>query len=159
MATEAFTTYVPGRGAVPATAADAEAMDALAQGVPYRAVFTRAKPRSLRQHRMLFALIKIARENYDGEITDKVVLNVLKLRTGHVEVTQLKSGEVIMAPSSISFQAMDQDAFNKWFPRAVDVLCRDFVPGLSHDLAMREIEHRSGQGAAGANNSRRLAHA
>lgn len=157
MATEAFITYEPGRGAIPATAADAEAMDALTKGASYRAVFTRAKPRSLRQHRLLFALIKIARENYDGEITEKTVLNVLKLRTGHVEVAKLPSGEIIMAPSSINFHSMDQDAFNLWFPRAVDVLCRDFVPGLAHDLAMREIEKRSGQGAGGVSSPARAA--
>jgi hypothetical protein len=151
MATEAFITYEPGKGAVPATSADAEALDALVQGKPYRAVFTRAQPRSLRQLRMLFALVQIARENYDGEITKDAVLDVLKLRTGHVRVTQLPSREVVMAPASINFASMDQDAFNEWFPRAVDVLCRDFVPGLAHELAMREIEKRSGQERGGGN--------
>jgi hypothetical protein len=157
MAMEAFITYQPGKGAIPATSADAEAMDALTQGVSYRAVFTRAQGRSLRQHRMLFALIEIARENYDGELTKDAVLDVLKLRTGHVRVTQLPSREVVMAPASISFASMDQDAFNEWFPRAVDVLCRDFVPGLAHDLAMREIEYRSGQGAGGVGSASRAA--
>lgn len=159
MATEAFVVYHPGKGTAPATAADAEAMDELAQGVTYRATFTRAQGRSIRHHRLLFALIEIARENYDGVLTKEAVLDVLKLRTGHVRLTQLATGEVIMAPASINFASMDQDAFNKWFPRAVDVLCRDLCPGLDHALAMREIERRSGQGAAGANNPRRLAHA
>lgn len=157
MATEAFVTYQPGKGAIPVTPADAEALDELSQDVTYRATFTRAQGRSLRHHRLLFALIEIARENYDGELTKDAVLDVLKLRTGHVRLTQLATGEVIMAPASINFASMDQDAFNKWFPRAVDVLCRDLCPGLAHDLAMREIERRSGQGAAGANNSRRVA--
>jgi hypothetical protein len=150
MATEAFITYDPMTGAGPATMADAEAMNDLAQGVVYRATFTRAQGRSLRHHRLLFALIEIARENYDGELTKDAVLDVLKLRTGHVRLTQLASGEVIMAPASINFASMDQDAFNEWFPKALDVLCRDFVPGLAHDLAMREIERRSGQGSGSA---------
>lgn len=148
MATEAFITYQPGKGAIPASSADAEALDELAQGVTYRGTFTRAQGRSIRHHRLLFALIEIARENYAGELTKDAVLDVLKLRTGHVRLTQLASGEVIMAPASINFASMDQDAFNKWFPRAVDVLCRDLCPGLERELAMREIERRSGQGPA-----------
>lgn len=36
---------------------------------------------------------------------------------------------MIMAPASISFESMDQDAFNAWFPRAVDVIAREFLNG------------------------------
>ena len=92
----------------------------------------------------LVALIKIARENYAQPITSEAVKEVLKLRTGHVNIVQLSTGEVIMFPASISFEKMDQDQFNQWFPRAVDVLCRDFCPGLDRVMAMREIEREAG---------------
>ena len=128
----------------PTGPAEQEAMLNLAGDVDYRVVCTRAGGRSIKHHRLLFALIKIARENYDGEISTDAVKEILKLRTGHVRVVALPSGEVVMFPASISFEAMDQDAFNKWFPRAVDVLCRDFIPGLDHQLAMREIEREAG---------------
>lgn len=64
----------------PTSAADEEAMDGLSSGVTYRAVITRAKGRSVQHHRLLFALIGMARENFDGELSIAAVLDVLKLR-------------------------------------------------------------------------------
>jgi hypothetical protein len=143
VATEFFLRRINGR-LTPETASDAEAMDELSSGVTYRAVLTRAAGRSIQHHRLLFALISIARENYDGPISTDAVLDVLKVQTGHVHVVKLMTGAVILTPASISFAKMDQDVFNKWFERAVDVLTRDFVPGLSADLARREIDRRAG---------------
>lgn len=125
---------------IAATMADVEVLDGLAQGSDYRAVLTRAQGRSVRQNRLLFGLIKIIRENYPEHLTNQAITDTLKLLTGHVNVVKLVTGQVIMTPASISFQAMDQDAFNKWFPRAVDAMCREFVPGLTSEVAMREIE-------------------
>lgn len=143
MAVEFFAQRVNGRIA-PETSADAEAMDDLAGGKTYRIVATRAAGRSVQAHRLLFALIGIARENYDGPISTKTVLQILKLRTGWVDVVSLLSGEVIMIPKSIDFQSMGRDEFTAWFPKAIDVLCRDFCPGLTEDLARREIDRRAG---------------
>lgn len=130
---------------VPATAGDAEIMDELSADVTYRGVLTRPTGRSIRHHKLLFALIKMAVENYDGPITSATVLDVLKIRTGHVNVVALLSGEIIMTPKSISFVNMGQDDFNRWFEKALVVLCRDFIPGLADHLARREIERQSGQ--------------
>ncbi len=126
----------------PTSAADEEAMDGMTSGVTYRAVITRAKPRSLQQNRLLFALIGIARENFDGEMSKDAVLDVLKLKTGHVRITKLPRGEMIMAPASINFQSMDQDAFNEWFPRAVDVIAREFMNGADPLAVTREAHAR-----------------
>lgn len=143
MATEFYGVYLPGRGLGAATGADEECMDALTPKATYRVVCTRAQRRSIRQNGLLFALISIAQDSYDGDLGKDAVLDVLKLRTGHVRVTQLKSGEMIMAPKSIAFDRMDQDDFNAWFPKAVTVLCRDFCPGLEEHIAAREIEARA----------------
>jgi len=131
-------------GIGPVNAAEEEAMGAMSGEADYRVVCTRIGRRSNRHHRFLFALIGIARENYAEPISTENVKEVLKLRTGHVNVIGMASGEVLTLPKSISFESMDQDAFNAWFPRAVDVLCRDFCPGLERHLAMREIERRAG---------------
>ena len=128
----------------PVSAAEHEAMMELAGGAEYRVTCTRVSRRSAKHMRFLFALIKIARENYDEPLSSDAIKEVLKIRTGHVHVVKSATGEMIMFPASISFEKMDQDAFNKWFPRAVDVLCRDFCPGLDKVLAMREIEREAG---------------
>jgi hypothetical protein len=149
MATEAIVQRTP-RGIVAASMADVEAMDGMTYGVDYRAVFTRMGRRSVRQNRLLFGLIKIIRENYPEPLTAHAIKETLKLLTGHVNVVQLQTGQVVMTPKSISFEKMDQDAFNAWFPRAVDAMCREFVPGLTVEAAQREIEKiafDSGKGA------------
>jgi hypothetical protein len=127
-----------------ASAPDAETMDTLAEGVDYRAVLTRVQGRSVQHNRLLFALIKIAGENCDEELTTRAILDVLKLKTGHVQVSKLPSGEIMMTPSSISFEKMDQDEFNKWFPRAIDVIARDFLNGADPLALTREVHARAG---------------
>ena len=142
MATELLAQKINGR-LVPETMSDVQAFDDLSTGVTYRVKLTRAAGRSVKHHRLLFALIGIAVDNYDGAITADAVLDVLKLETGHVNVIKAASGQVFLTPKSIAFAKMDQDAFNKWFAKAVDVICRDFVPGLAAELAMREVDRRA----------------
>ena len=139
-----FIARFDGSRVLPVNPGEDEAMNSLARDVDYRVSCTRVRGRSVQHLRFLFALIKIARENYAQPITSEAVKEVLKLRTGHVNIVQLSTGEVIMFPASISFEKMDQDQFNQWFPRAVDVLCRDFCPGLDRVMAMREIEREAG---------------
>lgn len=122
------------------TLSDAEAIEALSREVDYRAKITRAVGRSIKHHRLLFGLIKVIRDSYPEPLTDKAVLGALKLLTGHVEPLRLQSGQIVLIPSSINFESMDQDEFNVWFQRAVEAMCREFVPGLSKADAVREIE-------------------
>ena len=93
-------------------------------------------------HRLLFALIKICRDNTPVEppLTTRAVLQFLKLRTGHVDVVKLDSGEVVLFPASIAFENMPHRSFRTLVPKAVDVMCRDLVPGLTSEQARREIE-------------------
>lgn len=141
MAHELFVVKTAGGGLIPATAADAEALDAVEAGQTYRAVLTTARGRSLEQHRLLFAMIKLIIENspIEPKLTKDTVLAVLKLRSGHVKVASLPSGEVIMFPASIAFEKLPQDRFNVWFEKALDIMCRDFVPNLPVETARREI--------------------
>ncbi len=124
-----------------ATMADAEMIDTLASNISYRAKFTRLAGRSLLQHRLLFGLIKVIRDNtpVDPPMNSKTILNALKLKTGHVDLATLPNGEILMFPASIAFENMEQDDFTPWFDKAVDVMCRDFVPGLNNADAKREI--------------------
>jgi hypothetical protein len=140
------TVFAPGsalRRLTVETELDAEALDALKADATYRVEIVQPKvTRSIRQHRLLFGLIKLIRQNTPVEppLSKKAVLNVLKLQTGHVEPVKLKSGEVVLTPASIAFEAMPQEEFNPWFERALAVMCQDFLPGLSVETARREIE-------------------
>ena len=122
---------------------DAEALSTLKAEATYRVeiVLPRDK-RSINQHRLLFGLIKLIQDNAPTEtpLSSDAILAALKIRTGHVKVCGLPSGEVILYPDSISFANMPQTKFNPWFEKAVTVMCRDFVPGLTENTARREIE-------------------
>lgn len=130
-------------GLWPVSAIDAEIIDAIPSGVDYRAVLTRVQGRSVQHNRLLFALINIAIENCEGVISKRAIIDILKLKTGHVEVSTLPSGELMMTPSSISFDKMDQDQFNLWFPRAVDVIARDFLNGIDPLSLTKEVHDRA----------------
>lgn len=140
------TVFAPGsalRRLTVETELDAEALGALKADATYRVEIVQPKgTRSIRQHRLLFGLLKLIRDNTDvqPQLTTKTILNVLKLRTGHVNVVSLPSGEIVMTPASIAFEAMPQEEFNPWFEKALGVMCRDFLPGLSVETARREIE-------------------
>lgn len=142
----ATTVFAPGsalRRLTVETELDSEALGVLKADAVYRVdiVLPRDK-RSVLQHRLLFGLIKLIQDNAPTEtpLSSDAILAALKIRTGHVKVCGLPSGEVILFPASISFANMPQSEFNPWFEKAVAVMCRDFVPGLKEDTAKREIE-------------------
>jgi hypothetical protein len=142
MSKVAFYTPSPKGGLVPVHLADAEVGRSLTVGKIYKVEIKESRRRSLGQHRLLFALIKIIVENSPCEtpLTDRVVLQALKLKTGLVDLAKLPSGEILMFPKSISFQTMPQEEFNEWFEKALFVMSRDFVPDLTVAAARAEIE-------------------
>lgn len=98
------------------------------------------KPRSVKNHRLLFALLRITVENTEGKWADeKVLLDDLKLATGLFETrVSALTGLPYPVPASISFAAMSQDRFLPWFEKAVAV-CAD-VLGCTPEELLGEVE-------------------
>jgi hypothetical protein len=96
------------------------------------------KPRSVRQHRLLFGLIKLTMDNTDRWATKEVLLNDLKLATGLFE-TRISAfnGMPYPVPASISFGSMPQSAFNEWFQKAAAALAG--VLGCTAEDLIREV--------------------
>ena len=88
------------------------------------------RPRNLAFHRKLFAMLNIVLDNQDHFKSVDDLLEVCKLRTGHCHTVLTKAGEVKIT-DSISFAAMDQDAFNNFYNRACAWVCSEVIPGLS----------------------------
>lgn len=78
------------------------------------------RPRSIRHHRKLFALLRIVTENTDRWANETLLLEDLKLATGLFS-TRVSgfTGMPYPVPASISFAAMDQTAFAAWYERAL----------------------------------------
>jgi hypothetical protein len=97
-----------------------------------------SRPRSIRQHRLLFGLISKTMENTDRWATKDVLLDDLKLATGlfTTRVSEF-TGMPYPVPASISFGSMPQDAFNEWFPKAAAALAG--VLGCTAEELIREV--------------------
>lgn len=99
------------------------------------------KARSIRQHRWLFALLRIVVQNADSRWADEqVLLEDLKLATGLFETrVSAITGMPYPVPASISFSAMPAERFGAWLDKAVAVLAQD-VLRVAPEALRAEIE-------------------
>lgn len=88
------------------------------------------QPRNIRFHNKLFAMLQIILDNQDHYKSIDDLLDVCKLRVGHVHVIGTKHGDVRL-PKSISFASMSADEFAEFYDRAVDWVTSEVIPGLT----------------------------
>ena len=92
-------------------------------------------------HRKMFALLSRVQENCsDRYPTVEWLLTALKIATGHVDTIITKSGDTVYVPRSIDFANMSQDAFEPFYNKCIEIICRDILPGLNNDDLARELE-------------------
>ena len=117
-----------------------EPADELLASIPdgREVLVTVRKPRSIRQHRLLFGLIKKTMENTDRWATKDVLMDDLKLVTG-LFTTQISAftGMPYPVPASISFASMRQEDFQLWFQKAAAALAG--VLGCTAEELIREV--------------------
>lgn len=97
-------------------------------------------PRNIRFHRKYFGLLKIVLDNLpspaifetpSGQVieiktTDDLLWHC-KMQTGHYEQKVTLGGKIIFEPKSISFAAMGEDEFEKFYSDTIDVLLKYFI--------------------------------
>lgn len=87
------------------------------------------RPRNPDHHRLAFAVLqKIA--SAKGE-TVETVLTWLKVALGRVDFVMLPSGKTVACPQSISFSAMSQDEFQRFWNEALPLITEHILPGLT----------------------------
>ena len=97
------------------------------------------RERNLQHHRKLFVLLSTIFENQSAYKSLDDLLDVAKLSVGHCKAIQTKEG-LVKIPLSISFAAMDQDAFNAFYEKIVDWCVSTVIPGLSRRDLDAEVE-------------------
>lgn len=98
------------------------------------------RPRHIKHHRKLFALLNLVVENQDHYQTVEQLLNALKCATGHADEYPMKNGGgVVMIPRSISFASLGQDEFEQVYDRFVSVICRQVIPGMDENELKAEV--------------------
>lgn len=100
-----------------------------------------ARPRHGKHHRKFFALLNLVAENSETYDTTEKALVAVKLVTGHCDpVIHPETGELLQIPRSISYDAMDQDEFDRFYEAAIDGVLRHILPGMDRDTADRLLE-------------------
>lgn len=122
---------------VPADAHAAEFLESLKDG--REIIVSVRKARNPLHHRLFFALLRKVVENSEDWNTEEELLDAVKMATGHVERRHRLDGEEYLVPRSISFAAMDQIKFRRFFDRAVWLLATK-VLGCTPDELLGEVD-------------------
>lgn len=98
------------------------------------------RPRNVRHHRKLFALLNLVQDNTDRWPTVETLLDDLKISTGLFETrVNAVTGIPYVVAKSISFASMSQDEFEQWFDKAVDLICKQ-VLDMDREYLLAEID-------------------
>ena len=96
------------------------------------------RPRNPKHHRKLWALLSVVFENQTAFATVEDLLNAIKLATGLFDTGKTVDGVPYVVPQSISFASMDQNRFEQWYEKALDVIMTKIVPLIDR----RDLESR-----------------
>jgi hypothetical protein len=121
---------------------DEEGLEALRTVPDGRDVMVEFKrSRNPRHHRLLFALLNLCVERLDAFPTTDLALTALKIGCGHFDAfIDKESGRSFYVPRSISFAAMDQTSFAKFFDDAIQLIATRWAPpGTTPESIRREI--------------------
>ena len=96
-----------------------------------------SKPRSLAQHRLFWSVLTHVSDAtaYDGP---EQLLVALKVALGRFDLMKLPNGKVVPVPQSVAFASMPGDEFRRFFDDAMNLICRDVLPGVSVDEILRD---------------------
>lgn len=105
---------------------------------------TISRTRSTKQHRFFWAILNKICENHAEYRRAEQLLLWLKIRLGYVEEVRFHNDKVWWVAQSISFNAMDQEEFRKFFHAALDVIVEEVIPGLNTSELIVEVEQLLG---------------
>ena len=101
--------------------------------------------RSVPQLRLYFGMLELVVENLEQDTTTEVLHEWVKKRCGVTADILLRNGETDTVAGSIAFEAMENDAFQIFFKRAIDLIVEHIIPGMdSAALEARAREMISG---------------
>lgn len=120
-------------GFAPADEASQELVKKFKLGEVYKADVV--KPRSYRNHKLIFAMLSLTFENQDQYKDFETFRKAVAIEAGHTEEIITPSGEIYRIPKSISYDALDQIAFTKVSAEMMAVCC-----SMLHGVGADELE-------------------
>lgn len=137
-----------GNALVPVTAAAVAAMKRIEVGE--KLWITVDRRRSVQQHRLFFAILTVAAEATEYETADRLLV-ALKLRLGKFDLLRLPGkAEPVPVPHSVSFAAMKQDEFQKFFDDCMTVIFGEVLAEESKAEVLAECQAMLNQQDAAA---------
>lgn len=98
-------------------------------------------PRNGQHHRKFMALLQLVAENSETYNTVAKALVAVKLAAGYFDpVPDPRTGEIVPALHSISYDAMDQDTFETFYSAALDGVLQVILPTMERDTAERLMD-------------------
>lgn len=105
-----------------------------------------SRPRNYGFHKKFFALVRLTYRNLPEHLhamlrirSEEDMLLSMKLELGYAD-TVWYGGRQVAVPKSISFAAMDQREFERFFARAVDLVLTLYLRGTDRKELLDEIE-------------------
>jgi len=100
-------------------------------------------PRNSGYHKKFFAMLRLVIDNMPDKFAiyrnEDLLLDELKMQTGHVELRESLGGKAYFRPASISFANMDQKEFETFFHNCLDVVIKYFLPNMKEEEILQEL--------------------
>lgn len=104
-----------------------------------------SRPRNYEFHKKFFALVRLTFENLPEHLhymlgiwNEDDLLTCIKLDLG-LAATIYHGGKEIIKVGSISFAAMDNTEFERFYQRAVDIILNKYLRGTDRETLLEEI--------------------
>lgn len=101
------------------------------------------KVRNGKYHRLFFAILKLISENSNPHISEEQALYFAKVAAGCGAWVDTGRKE-LFAPNSISFAAMDQNAFEEFVKKAIPPVVTRFMEGTAPEAVIQEAKEIAG---------------
>lgn len=103
--------------------------------------FEWSRPRNGPHHRKFMALLNLVTENSERYDTIPKALVAVKLAAGYFDPhIDPSTGEIVPVVHSISYDAMEQDEFDKFYSAALDGVLQTILPTMDKDTAEKLLD-------------------
>lgn len=130
-----------GNALVPHAPYDHEILSMFPEGVPLRASF--AQPRSLPRHRLYWVVLRLVIKNSNYFATVEGLHKTLLTACGVTEPLITLEGEIVLIPSSIAFEKMEESEFKEYFDAALDAISTRVIPGVDINELLNEAKREA----------------
>lgn len=102
------------------------------------------RDRSLPQLRLYWALCNMLAENARHNTTRRSISDMLCMACDHVEAFRGVDGQIIYKPASLAFKNTEQEEFNAFFNRVLDLVCERVLPHMTPGEIKQNLEQITG---------------